>query len=248
MYAHEVAMDELAVACGLDPIVLRERNEPDLDPETGKPFNDRRLLDCLHRGAERFGWAARPAEPRARLEGDWWVGTGVAVGDVPRHEAAGQQRPGHARSTDGRYAVAIGSVDIGTGARTVLTQIAADALEVDPARRRPGRSPTASLPPASVAGGSSGTSSWGSAIVAAAQLFRADHGASPDPGLHTDGVGGRRPRGRDLRLPLLRRGVRRGAGQPVDRRGAGAAPARRLLRGPGRSTRGPPAPSSSAAW
>ena len=40
MYAHEVAMDELAVACGLDPIVLRERNEPDVDPETGKPFND----------------------------------------------------------------------------------------------------------------------------------------------------------------------------------------------------------------
>ena len=41
------------------------------------------------------------------------------------------------------------------------------------------------LPSASVAGGSSGTSSWGSAIVAAAQQFRADHGDSPDPGLVT---------------------------------------------------------------
>src|SRR3546814_11892901 len=71
-------MDELAEACGIDPIVLRERNEPQLDPETGKPFNDRRLLDCLHRGAERFGWADRPPTPRATPAGDWWVGPGVA--------------------------------------------------------------------------------------------------------------------------------------------------------------------------
>ncbi|NPD06570.1 xanthine dehydrogenase family protein molybdopterin-binding subunit [Nocardioides sp. zg-1308] len=183
MYAHEVAMDELAVACDLDPIVLRERNEPDLDPETGKPFNDRRLLDCLHRGAERFGWDARPREPRAVLDGDWWVGTGVASATYPA-----MRQPGNsARVTslgDGRYAVAIGSVDIGTGARTVLTQIAADALEVDPSDVDLEIADSL-LPSASVAGGSSGTSSWGSAIVAAAQLFRHDHGARPDPGLHT---------------------------------------------------------------
>ncbi|KQV69562.1 xanthine dehydrogenase [Nocardioides sp. Root122] len=183
MYAHEVAMDELAVACGLDPIVLRERNEPDLDPETGKPFNDRRLLDCLHRGADRFGWSTRPAGPRARLEGDWWVGTGVASATYPAMRQPGNQ----ARVTaldGGRYEVAIGSVDIGTGARTVLTQIAADALEVEPSDIDLAIADSL-LPSATVAGGSSGTSSWGSAIVAAAQLFREDHGAHPDPGVHT---------------------------------------------------------------
>jgi xanthine dehydrogenase YagR molybdenum-binding subunit len=89
------------------------------------------------------------------------------------------------RSLEGdRYAVAIGSVDIGTGARTVLTQIAADALEVGTDAIDLAIADTR-LPSASVAGGSSGTSSWGSAIVAAAQLFRADHGTSPDPGLET---------------------------------------------------------------
>ncbi|GAA5116456.1 xanthine dehydrogenase family protein molybdopterin-binding subunit [Alloalcanivorax gelatiniphagus] len=183
MYAHEVAMDELALACGLDPIVLRERNEPDLDPETGKPFNDRRLLDCLHRGAERFGWDGRPPEARATLDGDWWVGTGVASATYPA-----MRQPGNSARVSslegGRYAVAIGSVDIGTGARTVLTQIAADALEVDPADIELAVADSL-LPTASVAGGSSGTSSWGSAIVAAAQLFRADHGTLPDPGVHT---------------------------------------------------------------
>ncbi|WP_101523208.1 xanthine dehydrogenase family protein molybdopterin-binding subunit [Nocardioides houyundeii] len=183
MYAHEVAMDELAVACGLDPIVLRERNEPDRDPETGKPFNDRRLLDCLHRGADRFGWGDRPLQPRSRLDGDWWVGTGVASATYPAMRSPGNS----ARITSlegGRYAVAIGAVDIGTGARTVLTQIAADALEVDPADIDLALADSL-LPPASVAGGSSGTTSWGTAIVAAAQLFRADHGDTPDPGLHT---------------------------------------------------------------
>ncbi len=183
MFAHEVAMDELAVACGLDPIVLRERNEPDLDPETGKPFNDRRLLDCLHRGAERVGWSDRPATPRSRREGDWWIGTGVASATYPAMRQPGNE----ARVTslgEGRYEVAIGSVDIGTGARTVLTQIAADALGVDPGAIDVAIADSL-LPSATVAGGSSGTSSWGSAIVAAAQLFREDHGETPDPGLHT---------------------------------------------------------------
>ena len=183
MYAHEIAMDELAVACGLDPVELRERNEPEVDPESGNPFANRRLLDCLHTGADRFGWSSRPAEPRATVDGEWWVGTGVASATYPA-----MRSPGNAariRSLDaGRYSVAIGAVDIGTGARTVLHQIAADALEceLDDVELQIGDT---SLPSASVAGGSSGTSSWGTTIVAAAQRFRADHGDSPDPGVET---------------------------------------------------------------
>jgi xanthine dehydrogenase YagR molybdenum-binding subunit len=183
MFAHEVAMDELAEACGIDPVDLRVRNEPDLDPETGKPFSRRRLVECLERGAERFGWAGRSAEPRAHPDGDWWVGAGVAAATYPAMRMPGNS----ARVTsqeEGHYEVAIGSVDIGTGARTALQQIAADALEVDAACIRLQIADT-TLPPASVAGGSSGTSSWGSAIVAAAQRFRADHGGRPDPGVST---------------------------------------------------------------
>jgi xanthine dehydrogenase YagR molybdenum-binding subunit len=80
--------------------------------------------------------------------------------------------------------VSIGAVDIGTGAWTVLTQIAADALgcPVDTVTLRIGDS---DLPSASVAGGSSGTSSWGSAIVAAAQAFREEHGQDPAAGAST---------------------------------------------------------------
>ena len=42
MFALESAMDELALAVGLDPIELRVRNEPAADPETGHPFSSRR--------------------------------------------------------------------------------------------------------------------------------------------------------------------------------------------------------------
>lgn len=184
MFAHEVAMDELAQACGLDPIELRRRNEPDLDPETGLPFDTRRLLECLDEGAALFGWADRTPRPRSTRDGDWWVGTGVASATYPA-----MRQPGNVARVeslpDGCYAVSIGAVDIGTGARTVLTQIAADALGVATAAIDLRIADTA-LPAASVAGGSSGTSSWGSAVVAASQQFRADHGPDPDPGLHSE--------------------------------------------------------------
>jgi xanthine dehydrogenase YagR molybdenum-binding subunit len=183
MFAHEVAMDELAEACGVDPILLRERNEPDVDPETGHPYNNRRLLDCLHRGADRFGWSDRVDGVRQTRDGDWWVGTGVAAATYPFHQMPGNSARIRALG-DSRYDVAIGAVDIGTGARTVLAQIAADALEVPVGSIDLAIADT-DLPPASVAGGSAGTSSWGSAIVAAAQRFRLDHGATPDAGVET---------------------------------------------------------------
>lgn len=184
MFAGEVAMDELAEACGLDPIEVRRRNEPSVDPETGRPFDNRRLLECLDRGAERFGWSDRPREAGRVTDGEWRVGTGVASSTYPAYIQSGNAARVETLP-DGRYAVSIGSVDIGTGARTALTQIAADALGVD-AERIELRMADSSLPPASVAGGSSGTSSWGSAIAAAAQQFRSDHGDEPAAGLRSE--------------------------------------------------------------
>jgi xanthine dehydrogenase YagR molybdenum-binding subunit len=75
----------------------------------------------------------------------------------------------------GRFAVQIGAVDIGTGTWTALTQIAADMLgcDVDAIDLQIGDT---DLPSASVEGGSSGISSWGIAIHAAAQAFRREHG------------------------------------------------------------------------
>jgi len=82
---------------------------------------------------------------------------------------------------EGRYTVEIGAVDIGTGTWTALTQIAADALGVGigAVDLRIGDT---SLPSASVAGGSSGITVWGSTIFEAARLFRERHGEDPSEG------------------------------------------------------------------
>jgi xanthine dehydrogenase YagR molybdenum-binding subunit len=182
-YAAEVAMDELAVACGVDPVELRVINDPDVDPETGDPWSGRHLVECLRLGADRFGWASRNHEPAQVVSGDWYVGLGVASATYPA-----MMMPGNtARVTyvaDGRYRVEIGAADIGTGTWTTLTQIAADALgcEVGAVELRIGDS---LLPDASVAGGSSGINSWGSAIVEAARQFRRDHGDPPAIGAST---------------------------------------------------------------
>jgi xanthine dehydrogenase YagR molybdenum-binding subunit len=170
MYALESAMDELASACGLDPIELRLRNEPAVDPETGHPFSSRGLVACLQEGARRFGWTARDPRPRIRRDGRWLLGTGVAASTYPA-----RRRPATALARvdgAGRYTVLIDASDIGTGAWTVLTQIAADALEVPPERVQV-EIGDSRLPRAPGAGGSQGTASWGSAIVEAAQRLRA---------------------------------------------------------------------------
>jgi xanthine dehydrogenase YagR molybdenum-binding subunit len=180
MFAAEVAMDELAIACGIDPIELRIRNEPAHDPESGKPWSMRHLVACLRQGADRFGWDRRSTEPRARLEDGSWVGMGVAAATYPARVQTGSAATIR-YGADGCYRVAIGAVDIGTGTWTALTQIAADALDcpVDAVDLTIGDT---ALPRATVEGGSTGIGSWGSAVHAAAREFRARHGSSPVAG------------------------------------------------------------------
>jgi xanthine dehydrogenase YagR molybdenum-binding subunit len=180
----EVAMDELAVACGLDPVELRILNDPEVEPESGKPWSSRNLVACLRLGAERFGWDGRDPRARQRRDGQRWLGTGVASSTYPVHLNMGS----FARirlERDGRYAVAIGAADIGTGTWTALTQVAADALAV-PVERVDLHIGDTTFPKASIAGGSSGLISWGSTIAAAAEAFRTEHGQSPRPGAETE--------------------------------------------------------------
>ncbi|AGL20108.1 molybdopterin binding aldehyde oxidase and xanthine dehydrogenase protein [Actinoplanes sp. N902-109] len=169
MVGLECAMDELAEQLGMDPIELRIRNEPAVEPESGVPFSSRHYVDCLRAGAERFGWAGREHKPRLRREGSWWIGTGVAGASYPT-----MAQPSVARvrlDPDGSAEVAIAAADLGTGARTILTQIAADelGLPVERVRMRIGDS---TLPKASVAGGSSGSASWGWAVTGACREIR----------------------------------------------------------------------------
>ncbi|MGS2618760.1 xanthine dehydrogenase family protein molybdopterin-binding subunit [Micromonospora sp. LZ34] len=177
-YALESAMDELATVCGVDPVELRVRNDARVDPEFGEPFTSRNLVGCLTDGARRFGWADRDPRPGARRDGRWLVGTGVAGSSYPA-----RQRAASASATalpDGRFRVEINAVDIGTGARTALWQIAADALGVPPERVEV-RIGDSALPRAPGAGGSMGTSSWSWAVVRACEQVRDRLGPDRQP-------------------------------------------------------------------
>ncbi|MEU7742741.1 xanthine dehydrogenase family protein molybdopterin-binding subunit [Nonomuraea sp. NPDC049158] len=176
MYALESAMDELAIATGLDPVELRVLNDAETEPESGLPFSSRNLVACLLEGARRFGWEGRDPTPGVRRQGRWLIGTGVASSTFPAF-----RRPSQATATveNGGYVVRVAAVDLGTGARTALTKIAATALGVPPDQVRIELGDS-DLPPAPVAGGSMGTASWGSAVVAACEEALRDgkHGAA----------------------------------------------------------------------
>ncbi|MEU7841063.1 xanthine dehydrogenase family protein molybdopterin-binding subunit [Micromonospora sp. NPDC049114] len=199
-YALESAMDELAIAVGVDPVELRIRNDAQVDPDQGEPFTSRNLVACLREGAQRFGWTGRDPTPRARRDGRWLIGTGVAGSSYPA-----RARPSSAAATarpDGTFLVRIDATDIGTGARTALWQVAADALGVPPERVEI-RIGDSDLPVAPLAGGSMGTASWSWAVIRACEALRTKlrEGASPGTEVSaeadtTDEVGGQptRPR------------------------------------------------------
>ncbi|MFJ4715383.1 xanthine dehydrogenase family protein molybdopterin-binding subunit [Streptomyces sp. NPDC088785] len=168
-FAVECALDELAERLDMDPLALRRRNEPSVGPVSGLPFSSRNLLACFDEGARRFGWAQRDPRPRVRREGGLLIGTGVSASTFPSGVA-----PSTASVTaeqDGTFTVRITASDVGTGARTALSSIAADELDV-PHDRVHVRIADSDFGPAWVSGGSMGTRSWGWAVMAAARELR----------------------------------------------------------------------------
>ncbi len=185
MFALETAVDELADELGIDPIELRIRNEPSVDPESGHEFSTRNLVACLRQGAAAFGWEER-GDPGSRREGEWLVGAGVAAATYPNHHLVPSRAAIVFRG--GRYFVELQGADLGTGAWTVLPQIAADALGV-PVECVDADIGHSKRPFAFAAGGSIGTYEWGAAINAAARKFRRRHGTEPREGARAKATG-----------------------------------------------------------
>lgn len=184
--ALETAMDELAYALNIDPLELRLRNYAEVDPVDGRPYSSKKLRECYLEGAKRFGWDRRPMAPRSMRDGRLLIGWGMATAlmDTFRFATAARIR----MRSDGDVVVECGTQEIGTGNYTVLTQIAADALGVDP-RCVTVRLGDTALPEAGPTTGSSSTMGAGSAVVDAAQklrarlaeLARAHGGSAEDP-------------------------------------------------------------------
>ena len=162
-FAIESAMDELAYALKLDPLALRLKNFADHDPADGRPWSSNYLRECYALGAERFGWARRPAAPRSLppAPDGWLRGQGLAMGIYHASRVAATAR---ARLLpDGSLLVQCATADAGPGVATAMTQIAADASGVAPANIRFELGDSA-LPPGPGQFGSHTTASVGAAV------------------------------------------------------------------------------------
>jgi xanthine dehydrogenase YagR molybdenum-binding subunit len=160
----ECLLDELAARLELDPLELRRRNHADEDLVDARPFSSKNLLECYRRAEPH--WARRD-EVRARSEGPWRRGIGLAS----QIWYGGGGPPSYAwvrLGGDGRATVITAMQDIGTGTRTAMAQIAAEELGLPLDRVRVELGDSARGPYASISAGSSTTPSMGPAVRAAA--------------------------------------------------------------------------------
>ncbi len=188
-FALESAMDELAYATGVDPLQLRLINYAQSDPEEKKPWSSKSLRACYAQAAERFGWARRTPQPRSlRTPEGLLVGLGMASSTYPSNRSSAS-----AAATfypDGTAHFTNAGVDIGTGAYTAFTQVAAEAAALPPDRVRFDLGDTL-LPAAPIAGGSQLTASVANAVHEAGLALRrklaALAAADPESPLHGRG-------------------------------------------------------------
>jgi xanthine dehydrogenase YagR molybdenum-binding subunit len=169
LFALEMAIDELAYQTGVDPLELRIRNHADTDQASGKAWSGKHLLECYRTGAQRFGWADAARTPRALRRNDVQVGWGMATATYP-----GRRMPAGCRvvtGADGAVRFASATHEIGTGVRTVMTQIAADVTGL-PLSRITFESGDSDFPAAPYSGASQTTATVGSAVHAAAAEWK----------------------------------------------------------------------------
>ena len=162
-------MDELAIALKMDPIQLRLLNEPAKDEGKKLPFSSRHFVECLHVGAEKFGWSRyTPAVGSMKgtgEQGGLTLGWGVAgcswiAESCETHATVELLSNGNAR-------VSCATQDIGTGTYTVLSNIVAERTGLPNDRIEVVLGDT-NLPPGPISGGSWATASVIPAVLDAA--------------------------------------------------------------------------------
>jgi xanthine dehydrogenase YagR molybdenum-binding subunit len=191
LLALEVAMDELAEACGVDPVELRIRNDVQYDPEAGpqRPFSSRKLVECLREGAQRFGWSRRNPKPGQVRDGRWRVGMGMA--SAFRNNLVGKSGARIGVDGKGHVTVETDMTDIGTGSYTIIAQTAAEMLGV-PLEAVTVRLGDSRFPVSAGSGGQWGANSSTAGVYAAAMALRAKlaekAGFPADKALFDDGL------------------------------------------------------------
>lgn len=135
MVAREVHMEGIARRLGIDPVQFRLQNLllPDSHTCMGKPTHQALGTVCLQEGAKIFGWEERRNQAVAKSSPAmrYGVGVGTAVhgsGWYPVYQD--MTSVSMMMNNDGSLQILAGIHDLGTGAKTVLAQIAAQTLHI----------------------------------------------------------------------------------------------------------------------
>ena len=137
MLAREVHIDRICRELGLDPVEWRLRNvlQPRQKTCLGADIGNARIADCIRVGARAFDWAdrRRRAEATRGTDRPRGVGIGLAVHGNGWYGVYQDLTTITIRLQDDGSAVLLtGTHDLGTGSRTILAQIAAEVLTIDP--------------------------------------------------------------------------------------------------------------------
>jgi CO/xanthine dehydrogenase Mo-binding subunit len=131
-FAGESQLDDLAKEIGIDPIELRMKNGITTGQRllTGQPTPHAAYKETLRRAAESAGWdwergkkpVPKPRDPKKK--------TGIGVASMQHVSAIFASGAVMKMEAGGSVTVLAGGTEIGAGQRTVLSQIAAEALSV----------------------------------------------------------------------------------------------------------------------
>ena len=161
-------LDQIAFELGINPVEMFQKNR--IQKYKSKiPFTSNYLEECIIEGSKRIGWSEKWHKPGA-MSGPKKHGIGMALGGYPF-------RPGLGAATirvnpDGTAHVLVGVTDIGTGAKSTMAIIAAEALGIPLNQLQLTNGDTDVTPYSVGESGSRTTAFTGPAVIAAAEDVR----------------------------------------------------------------------------
>jgi CO/xanthine dehydrogenase Mo-binding subunit/aerobic-type carbon monoxide dehydrogenase small subunit (CoxS/CutS family) len=119
-------MDDVAAKLKMDPVdFIRKNMTRKFRDET--PYTTYTLDECIRRGVEAFDWKKKWHPPGAESAP---IKRGVGVAFMAFRSGLGRSSAVIRLDSKGRYAVHVGVTDVGSGAKTTMGLIAAEALDV----------------------------------------------------------------------------------------------------------------------
>ena len=170
MFPEEVHMDRLAEKLGMDPVAFRLKNyarKEDGDQDRKFPFGSVGLEECVRRGAERIGWETKWRKPGAAA-GHVKRGLGVAFHSCRHGGISSPMSAVIKLDPDGTAQVLSGLNEIGGWQKTTLAMIAAEEMGISYEGVQVTTGDTDTTTDTGPPGGSRGTTSAGTAVIAAA--------------------------------------------------------------------------------